>query len=1166
MKKIGSNLMRLGSLIFKCIVVMKISIILLLTFTFQAAAYNGYSQERINLSLENATIPYIFKMIENTSDYRFIYGDNIIGSELRVSIHVKNATLDYTMQKVLQKTDFAYKIVDKNLVVVMKGKQKLSNTSPQRILRGRVLDEEEKPVEAATVSLRNTRKTTLTDSRGEFTIEVESEDDELIVSHVGYKTKTLPVGGQQEIVIMLEPDAAGREMNEVVITAYGIQKQRRSLGYAAQVVDGSKLTLARETNVANSLKGQVAGVYVNPSNTGPAGSVYIDIRGVSSLKGNNQPLYVIDGVPIDNQTIGAPDMFNDMGKDRDYGDGIGNILPDDIESITVLKGPNAASLYGSRGANGVIVISTKKGKSGRATISFNSNYTIETPNVLPRYQQVWGSGYNNDLDYAFPETTTINGETISVLNYDTYDNWGGKLDGRKYIFHPWVWTNSPVMTLQSAGQDNRRKFYENGFTATNTLAISGGSDKGNYRFSVSDLRNEGIFPNSSIKRQTYSVRAGLNATEKLYVEGKINYIRQKGKNRPGNGLDINAAQFALTRVPNFVPLDTLKKYYKTEQGYSNNYNSGRPFNPYWVLNEFLSNDSRDRVIGYMLSKYQFTNWLSLQARGGTDIYTDQRFSRIGMNTPTWYNNLGQGEVYTNTIQIREDNVDVLLSADGKLSDKFTGNFSAGANHLNRKEEILAAEGFNLNIYGIYNIFNASLVYPQNTTTRKQLNSVYFSGQLGYNDYLYLDVNGRNDWSSTLYPGDVSFMYGSASASFIFTDAFKLQSDILSFGKLRASYGSAGNDAAPYQTMIGYGLAPSSYNGQRMISIASVVPNTNLKNELKTSFEIGTELRMFDNRLNLDFSYYNANSKNQILDADLSAGTGFLSRVINAGVINNKGIELLINAVPLKAKDFIWQTTINFSRNRSVVKELAPDLGINNIYLISGGGVGTIGIEARAGELYGNIVGYKYKRAPDGQKLLSNEGTFQREDTTAILGNIQPDFLAGFTNTFSYKGFTLSGLIDIRKGGQVFSNSKAMQFNAGTSILTENGDNLIADGVIQAADGSYQKNTKVVGRMQYYTAMSWGDIAEEFVLPADYVSLRELTFGYDIGRLFNKSVFRTLKLSLVGRNLLYLYRHPQFKAMGISPESAYGPFTVAQGYESPGGPTTRSLGVNLGITF
>ena len=1022
----------------------------------------------------------------------------------------------------------------------------------QEIITGNVTSGEDgAPLSGVTVMIPNTNVATITNAEGKFSLNASKKITQLQFSYAGYATQLVNINGRA--VIEIKMAVGGGQLSEVIVTALGIETQKKAIGYSAQVVEGKSLTEAREPNVANALKGKVAGVHVNPSSGGAGASSFVMIRGNSSLTGNGQPLYVVDGIPIDNQTIDAPNI----GNGRDFGDGIGNINPDDIENLTVLKGPAAASLYGARGANGVILVTTKKGKKGKgASIDFNSNAVFEKPNVTPTRQNTWGGGY--DDNYTSLNTVTIGGQQVIQWPSWLIDNWGGKMDGQPINIQTWPelglvpYTPKPVNNLQ--------RFYNTGSTLTNTVGVSGGDDKTVYRFSASDLHNKGIVPNQTLQRQTLDLRVSANVMPRLYVDAKINYIRDKGENRPQNGINFTNVAADLNIIPNFIDLNWLKNY-KRADGSMVNWKSGSPYNPYWVVNEIKENDTRDRMIGFISAKYKFTDWLSLQARTGTDFYTDVRFSRVGAGSPGSYIN---GEVNSNQIRVKEENSDALLTATGKLNKNFNGSFSVGANHRNHDEQFSGNEGIGLNVPGLYNISNAKLIIPRSYYKRKQINSVYYFGQLSYKGFLYLDITGRNDWSSTLGLKNQSFFYPSVSSSFVFTEALGINPKILSFGKLRASYAEAGNDADPYQTTSGYSVSSSSnFNGQPYAYIRDVIPLLDLKNELTHSYEFGSELKFFNNRLGIDVTYYNSSTTNQILNLGLPAPTGFSAAVINSGEIRNKGIEIFLSATPLKIGSFRWDVTINFSHNKSEVVSLYP--GVATLPILN---PGDASIEARPGQPFGNIVGYKIMRNENGDVLLDANGKFQRSADRVVLGNVQPDFLGGITNTFSFIGFSLSAMIDVRKGGQVYSYTKYDQMAKGTGKFTENRTNLIANGVIETSPGKYVKNDKVIVASDYYAGQGpWGGIDETMVINADYVALREATLSYDLGlSLFKKTFFRTARLSLVGRNLFYLYRDPQFKLMDVSPETAFSPTAAAQGFEARGIPTTRSLGLNLSFSF
>lgn len=1127
----------------------------LLIITFLQVAAKGLSQN-VTYAGDNVPLVRMFKIIKKQTGYAFFYNNADIERSRPVNVRLRNASLPSALEQIMDGQPLSWLIEGKTIVISQKAVRTEEKASappdrrPALLVSGKVVDENGEPMSPVSVVIKGTNRGTVTTGQGEFRIEVPSENSVLVFSFLGYLSQEVPVNGRSSIHVIMTAD--NQKLSEVVVTALGIERSKKAVSYSTQVVDASQLTQARETNVMNSLKGKVAGVHINGTSGGAGTSSYVVIRGNSSLTGNTQPLYVVDGIPMDNSSLGAPNLFSG----KDYGDGINNINPDDIENITVLKGPAAASIYGSRGANGVILITTKKGAKNKGVgVDVNSNATFEEINVLPTYQNVWGGGY--DDNYTSFNTIDVNGQEFSQWPGWLVDNWGGKMDGRMLYIETWPELGAVPYSPQPT--DRLKDFYRTGSTFTNTVGVSGGNGNTTYRFSASDMHNRGIVPNSSINRQTLNLRVASNVSDKLSVEGKINYIRQGAKNRPENGISFANVSASLNIIPQWVDLDWLKDY-KRPNGSMTNYKSGGPYNPYWVVNEFVNNDSRDRLIGFLSAKYKFNDWLSLQGRAGTDFYTDTRFSRVGIGTPS--SSYRTGYVSNNEYHVREDNMDFLLSANKKLSSDFTGSLSVGGNHMKRNNTLVGNTGTNLLVPGLYHINNAKLVTPANYVDRKEINSLYFLGQLGYKDFLFLDITGRNDWSSTLGKNNRSFFYPSVSSSFVFSDAFSIDPGILSFGKLRASYAEAGTDADAYQTKGGYDLYSNGYDGMPFITSRRYVPLLDLKNELKRSYEIGTELRFFGNRLAIDFTYYKASTFNQIMKVELSTATGYDYRVINAGEISNRGIELFVNGTIIKSPAFKWDASVNFSHNKSRVESLAD--GINTVTLIESDGAN---IEARLGEAFGNIVGTRYKRTEDGRILLTENGQWQPTEDRYVLGNIQPDFLAGITNSFTFKGLTISALIDIRKGGQVYSYTKYDQMAKGTGKFAERGGDLIAEGVIQDADGKYAPSTIKLLRQDYYAGRAWGGIGEEFVVDADYVALREAIIGYDLGGVLMKnSKLKTLRLSLVGRNLLYIYRDPQFKLMGLSPETAFAPTAAAQGYEARGIPTTRSLGVNLSLSF
>ncbi|SHF69893.1 TonB-linked outer membrane protein, SusC/RagA family [Fodinibius roseus] len=1053
------------------------------------------------------------------------------------------------LSRILQELGLAYDEIHEGIFLLMPRHLPLDKAFLMQMVSGTVTDAQSgETLPGVNVLVKGTSTGTSTDSDGSFELNVESLQDTLIFSFVGYQTRDVPIEGRETIDVQMRPQAV--EGDEVVITAFGMERERKALGYSTQEVSGDELGNVGETNFVSSLKGKVSGVSISESPT-PGGSTGIIIRGANSISGNNQPLIVVDGIPIDNQNLDSPGLFGGI----DYGDGIGNINAEDIKNINILKGPNAAAMYGARAANGAVIITTKsgRGQTRGVGLSYSSNISLQQLSVFPTFQNKWAGGYDDNTS-AYG-TTTYNGQEYLLYPSWLLDQWGPAMDGREVILQKMPELGPVPLSPQPI--DNIKNFFDTGMTFTNTLAYSGGSETTSFRISASDLSNSGIVPKSTFDRNSVNLRIIADITDRLSIDGKANYIRQEGHNRPELAATFRNPFQNVILMPRFVDLDWLKDY-KTDTGEYVNWKNSYPMNPYWVINELTNDDSRNRIIGFISAEYDFTNWLNLKVRTGTDTYTDERASRTSVGTPGTLN----GAVENNTFNVQENNSDFMLTANGNLTEDFTGTLSLGGNHLYSETEITGNRGENLNVSGLYHISNARQVTPRYWLSRKEINSLYTMGQIVYKNFLFLDLTARNDWSSTLGEDNNSFFYPSASLSFAFTDALDMDSDLLTFGKLRASYAETGVDADPYLTNYGYNISSSSFGGQNFASIQGSIPLTNLKNELTTSYEFGTDLRFFNNNLGIDFTYYNSSTTNQILPVDISSTTGFSQRIINAGEIQNKGVEVLINATPIQLQDFQWNLKLNFSKNSSEVVSLAS--GVDSHILISSFGAN---IEARPGEPFGNIIGYEYKRNEQGQKVVTSDGAPQRADEQTILGNIQPDWLGGITNTFRYKGLSLSALIDIRQGGEVYSYSKYDQMAKGTGKFTEDRGNLVVDGVVKNPDGSYSPNTTEVVSHRYYAQRAWGNIGEEFVIDGSYIALREASVRYSFQPAFlSNTPLVAFDISLVGKNIFYIDRADEFEVMGITPESAYSRSAPAQGYEARNMPLPRSLAINVNLQF
>lgn len=1049
------------------------------------------------------------------------------------------------------------------------------DTKPAFLVSGSVKDAEGMPLPGVNIVEDGTTNGTITDFDGRYTLEVADENAVLVFSFMGYQTKTVKVNGRSPIDITLQEST--EEIEEVVVTALGIEREKKALGYAVSEVSGDELAKVRENNIVNSLSGKAAGVLISKSATGPGGSSRVIIRGCNSLKGNNQPLFVVDGIPIDNRSNGGGGEYGGT----DYGNGIADINPDDIETISVLKGANAAALYGSRAANGVILVTTKKGAEKKGIgISFNSNIQFETPLILPDFQNEYGQGLSG-FDFV-PSSVT----GVDSIPAGMEASWGPKMDGRQ------IRTFAGETRTFSPQPNNIQNFFQTGVTASNSIALSGGSENGTIRLSYSNMYNEGIVPNSEIMKHSINFRGIANITEKLQVDAKINYINQKAENRPQLAASPDNPVRALILMPRSIYLDDLKDY-RNEYGEPILWNgkiSGLFQNPYWTVNLNTNQDKKDRIIGFISLKYDVTDWLNLTLRSGTDLSFDRRESRFATNTCYKVTEDG-AEYHLSNVKVRQFNSDFLLNAS-KDFDKLSGSISVGGNFFKTQNEIIGFAGYGLNEPNFFYIENAVEQKPSYGFSEKQIQSLYAFGQIGYNNYLYLDITARNDWSSTLPLENCSYFYPSASVSFIATEAFDLDMIKADFLKLRASWAQVGNDTDPYRLENAY-IMNLGYNGQPFAYINPTLAIYDLKPEITTSYEFGIDGRFVNNRFGIDLTYYNSATKNQILKAQVTATTGHLYKMINAGRIENKGVELMFRATPVKLSfGFQWDISFNYSKNTSEVAELYEGVELLTLHDQNYQSA-PIEIVAQVGRPYGDILGYKYLRDESGNRVINENGLpmMMTDDNgkplLELVGNYQPDWLGGISNTFSYKNISLRFLIDIRQGGDIFSFTQVEAARFGNTKETlegreewiaeetarkeaevspikwyygNHGGGYVSEGVTE--DGSV--NEKYINPQNYWAYIAAGKnaITEEFIYDGSYIKLRELSISYSLPRsVLDKTPFRRLEIAAVGRNLHFFSKNTE----GFDPESNFNSGN-AQGFEYFGYPSTRSFGFNLKIDF
>ncbi|KAA9338308.1 SusC/RagA family TonB-linked outer membrane protein [Hymenobacter busanensis] len=1032
-----------------------------------------------------------------------------------------------------------------------------------RTITGRVTDAETNTgLPGVTVLVKGTPTGTSSNSEGQFTLEVPANATTLVFSFVGYTTVERPIGNASTIDVRLATDT--KQLGEVVVTALGREEEKKSLGYSVQDVKGADLTQARETNVVNSLQGKVAGVQISNSSGQPGSSSRIVIRGAKSVTGSSQPLFVIDGQPIDNSN------FANSGPNGgvDYGNAASDINPDDIESMTILKGANAAALYGSRGANGVIVITTKSGRKNRGLgISINSTTTFETPLKLPEYQNEYGQGNAGEFEF-------VDGQG-SGTNDGVDESWGPKLDGRLIPQF-----NSPVVngvrqaTPWVAHPDNVKNFFETGRTLTNNVALSGGNDKSGIRVSYTNLDQKGLLPNTFLRRNTVNVNGGTDITDKFKVSTNINYSETRGR-RPQLGYSSQNPMQQFVWFGRQVDISELKNYSKPNDisGTKYNWNYNYHNNPYFTLYENQNNDRRDRVIGNLTLTYSPVQWLTLTARTTNDFYNQINTRRIGLDDIEQTIN----DDYTeDKIFVLERNTEFLATINRNITEDINLDVLVGANRRDNRQEYSSIAAPDLAVPGLFNLSNSSKPLAFNTTSnnntavlnpisKRRVNSLYGSAKIGYRNFAFLGGTVRNDWSSTLSPDNNSYFYPSIDGSFVITEALGIENSPLSFAKVRAGYAEVGNDTNPYN-LRNYYLINQPYGGDPAVTVGNTLLNPDLKPERTKSLEAGVEVRFLQDRIGLELTGYKTNSIDQILAVPVSASTGYLAKSFNAGKISNRGIEAILNVAPLAADNpFQWNLTANFAANRNRVDEFDKEGQIKTLVL---GTTWSMNVEARVNETYGAFFGNDFLRVKEGQYagqiIYDEDGLPQSDPTRKVLGNYTPDWIGGLNNAFSYKGVNFSFLIDTRQGGDIFSVTNLWGNYAGTLATSLPGreGGIIGEGVKENADGSFSPNDIKANAEDYYKARYINSIHTSSIFDASFVKLREVKLGYQLPKsLVEKTFLKGIGVSAVGRNLWIIHSN----APNIDPESAFNNGN-AQGLEFGQIPSTRSYGFNINLTL
>jgi len=1019
------------------------------------------------------------------------------------------------------------------------------------------------PLAGVTVEVNGTNKRSVSDANGHFSIDATPHSI-LIFSYVGYAIQQLntdSINGDIQVQLLTSDNS----LDAVVVTALGVSKAKKSLGYATQELKSKDIAEAKETNIVNALAGKVAGVRVT-NTQGDMGSSRIVIRGETSIAGNNQPLFVVDGIPVDNSQLGA-------GGSRDYRNAIADINPEDIESISVLKGPNAAALYGSRAAQGVIIIKTKTGKSKQGVgVTINSNTTFSNLLILPDYQNTFGQGSEGKFSY-------VDGKGGGV-NDGVDESWGPRLDGQLI---PQFYSNgTPVPFV--AHPNNVRDYFKTGSTFSNGVALAGAGDKHDYRISFNNEKQYGVVPNSQAGKNNLAFNANYNVTSKLKIGISANYTINSAPNLPGaGGKRATSTMLQFTWFGRQVDVNQLKNY-KDANGNTFNWNNSYYSNPFWVAYENTVSQKRNRLIGSVNLNYSIIDGLSLNVRTGTDYYNDRRKIRIAYGT----NGTPYGSYEEDAFTVNENNTEATLRYNKNISHDFSLDVLAGTNIRTKTFEENDQQAPRLAVASVYTLANSrDPLVSSNYYSKLKTYSAFASAQVGYRNFAFINLTGRNDWSSTLPQQNLSYFYPSVNASIVLTEAFHLRSDVLSYAKIRGGWSKVGSDADPYQLLNTFNFnAP--FNGYPQLTTSGVDLNPNLKSESTNSTEVGLEAAFFKNRVRLDVSLYNTNSINQILKVDVTASTGYSQKLLNAGKINNKGVEVQLGITPLKTKSFQWDIDVNYGANRSKVLILDYEKRLQNYVL---GSYRNVQVIASVGKPYGTLFGNAYLRDASGNIVVNNSGIPVADPNKKVLGKYTPDWIGGVTNSFTYKSFSLSFLVDASIGGSLFAgtnstgsytgvlastmpgrdaahgglsyyypgNNKANGTVAGTAgpgneIVYDDG--IIFNGV--TADG--KKNSVIIPASQYYKAPR--NIEEQFVYSASYVKLREVKLGYTLPAAWIKKIgFVSASVAVVGRNLWIIHKN----VPNIDPEVA---FTAgnAQGLEDLTLPTVRSYGFNINLKF
>jgi TonB-linked SusC/RagA family outer membrane protein len=1126
----------------KIIMEFKIALLLIVACASTVFAAPGYSQvTKVSLDMKDKNLEQVMDEIERQSEFYFIFNQKQIDVNRVVDIQVENKLISDILPELFAGTNINYSILDRKILLTTDNidnnlsANSSENRQQQVIISGKITDTNGGILPGVNVVLKGTMMGAISNTEGIYTISVPDGNGILVFSFIGYISKELSISGNTKIDVMLSEEMTS--LNEVVVTALGIKREKKALTYAVSEVKGESLTKVKTINLGNSLAGRVAGVTSTGTAGGPGSSSRIIIRGNGSLSGDNQPLIVVNGIPISNYN---EPHTNALVSTLDRGNGLSSLNPDDIESISVLKGGASAALYGSRAANGVILVTTKSGVARKGIgVEFNSTFTLESPNLIPDWQYEYGSGTQGVAPVTKAEAIA-NGRV----------SWGARMDGSSVIQF------DGVSRPYTAQKNNYENFYDYGKTFTNSLAFIGGNENVNFRFSAANTDISGIVPNNTLNNKSFNLAASANLSKKIVFEGSAQYTIEKGTNRvatnnvsnnPNSSIDMIATNVDVRNLaPGYGPLGLETEW--NDYIYTTN--------PYFAINKLQNKDERRKFVGSFSARYNMTDYLYLRARMGIDQSTF--IANEIVPNGILYN--PKGAMSNDQNVTYETNSEIILGFDKRFGS-LTVNAIVGGNLMyNNYTGITLTSGL-FNVPGNYFITNGvsptfNQIYAETAT-----NSVFGSADVGYNDYLYLTITGRQDWFSTLPIESNSVFYPSVGLSFLASNAWKSKPSWMTYSKIRGSWAQVGGGApSAYGMDLNYLAGSSTHLGQSYMSIPGTIIPTPISPYTSTTTELGIDLRMFENRLGFDITLYNRVSNNDIVPASVAPSTSYSSVRLNVGKMVNRGVEFMVNGTPIQTSSgFSWDLSLNVAYNDNEVIKIADGLT-----QISNGGSTRSGngyVYSFEGQPFGMVSGFKYKQDADGNTVYNNVTGFPIKSVFGPIGRGVPPLTIGFNNNFTYKNFSLGFLLDGRFGSVMYSATNDYAFFYGKEKRTVE-NNVRETGIlVEGVDQNGAPYSKT------FTAQAWWqgiclNYTDPFVSKNGFIKVRQFTFGYNISKaVLSKTPFEAINVSLVGRDLFLLWS----QMPNLDPERANNNGN-GQGVEGQGMPSTRSVGVNLQIKF